>query len=101
MKAISAVLAEVERDIQGTASRSVLESYRTRVATITESIEAELADTRSSLIAQEDLLEQCRAVALRIDQRISEESVPAALGNLHPTFASILAPYIAPVKQAA
>ena len=101
MKAFVAVLAEVERDLQSTASRVVLDSYKARVATITETIEAELASTRGLLIAQEDLLEQCHAVILQIDQRISDESVPAALGNLHPMFANILAAYLAPLKQAA
>ena len=101
MKAFVAVLAEVERDIQGAASRSVLQSYRSRVTSITETIEAELANTRGSLLEQEDLLEQCRAVLLRIDQRISEESVPPSLGNLHPIFADIFAPLIKPMKKAA
>ncbi|HQR21058.1 MAG TPA: hypothetical protein PKV98_09330 [Burkholderiaceae bacterium] len=92
----------IENEVSRTASQQVLEDYRRHVMRLTVGLDRCAGETRGRLIAEEDLIEQGRALLLKIDQRIAEESVPERVSNVHPIFDSLLAPFVHPAyKQAA
>lgn len=99
---VQTAFAVIETEVSRTASQQVLGDYRRHVTRLTVELDRCAGVTRGKLISEEDLIEQGRALLLKIDQRISEESVPERLSNVHPIFSRLLAPFVNPAyKQAA
>jgi hypothetical protein len=99
---VQSAFETIEVEICKTASQPVLEDYRRHVIRMTEELDRCAGETRGKLIREEDLIEQGRALLLRIDQRIAEETAPERLSHLHPIFQRLLEPFVSPaLKQAA
>ena len=99
---VQTAFAVIETEVSKTASQQVLEDYRRHAMRLTVELDRCAGDTRGKLIAEEDLIEQGRALLLKIDQRISEETAPECLSHVHPIFRELLAPFACPAfKEAA
>jgi hypothetical protein len=99
---VRTALAVIETEVGKTASRQVLKSYRRHVMRLTVELDRCAGDTWGKLIAEEDLIEQGRALLLKIEQRIAEETVPERMSHVHPIFRQLLTPFVRPgCKQAA
>ena len=81
---VQTAFAVIETEVSKTASQQVLEDYRRHVMRLTVELDRCAGDTRGKLIAEEDLIEQGRALLLKIDQRIAEETVPERLFQRSP-----------------
>jgi hypothetical protein len=99
---VQTAFAVIETEVSKTASQQVLENYRRHVMRLTVELDRCAGDTRDKLIAEEDLIEQGRALLLRNDQRIVEETVPERMPHVHPIFRQLLGSFASPaLKQAA
>ena len=99
---VQKALAVIEAEVSKTASRQVLQDYRYHVKRLTVELDRCAGDTWGKLIAEEDLIEQGRALLLKIEQRIAEETVPERMSHVHPIFRQLLTPFVRPgCKQAA
>ena len=99
---VQTAFAVIETEVSKTGSQPVLENYRRHVMRMTVELDRCAGETRGKLIGEEDLIEQGRALLLKIDQRIAEESAPEHLSPLHPIFRELLEPFASPAfKQAA
>jgi len=101
MNGVRTAFGVVEEQIAKTSSPQVLRNYCQHVRRLMVELDRSLGVTRGTLIEQEDLLEQGRALLLRIEQRISEETVPDAMSEIHPIFAELLKQFTVPFKKAA
>ena len=99
---VQTACAVIETEVGKPASQQVLENYRHPVMRLTVELDRCAGSTRGKLIEEEDLIEQGRALLLKIDQRIAEETVPERMSHVHPIFEQLLAPFVSPAfKQAA
>lgn len=99
---VQTAFAVIETEVSKTASHHVLENYRHHVTRLTVELDRCARETRGKLIEEEDLIEQGRALLLKIDQRIAEETVPERVSYVHPIFQQLLEPFVNPAyKQAA
>ena len=99
---VQTAFAVIETEVGKTASQQVLENNRHHVMRLTIELDRCAGNTRGKLIEEEDLIEQGRALLLKIDQRIAEEPAPERLSHVHPIFRKLLEPFACPAfKQAA
>lgn len=98
---VQTAFAVIEEQVNRTTTPSVLQAYRQQVTRLTVELDRCAGVTRGRLIEEEDLIEQGRALLLKIEQRIAEETVPGTESPLHPIFRDVLEPFTQPLKQAA
>ena len=90
---VEQAFATIEGEVSKTASQPVLENYRRHVMRMTVELDRCAGETRGQLIREEDLIEQGRALLLKIDQRIAEETAPERISPVHPIFQRLLEPF--------
>ena len=98
---VQKALAVIEAEVSKTASRQVLPDYRYHVKRLTVELDRCAGDTWGKLIEEEDLIDQGRALLLKIDQRIAEETVPERMSYVHPIFTQLLEPFVTPALEQA